>query len=160
MFCIHLIVFQNGKISLVFRRIRVYCIHIITLQLMIFHFWSVSWALSRSFFLLSFTKGVFSPIPPARGYFCLPSFIWYHVVSPHFVLLTCFISAYLKLAKYCHSIISIFKHFSITYRSFRSKVLVRKNQCLLAQTHRILTGSPINFSIRFSSSLHTRLTWH
>ena len=47
---------------------------------------------------------------------------------------------------------------SLIIYSFRSKVLLRRNQCLLAQTHRTLTRSPITFNIRFSSSLDARST--
>ena len=47
---------------------------------------------------------------------------------------------------------------SLVIYSLGSKVLVERNQCLLAQTHRTLTWSPITFSIRFSSFFQTRLT--
>ena len=47
---------------------------------------------------------------------------------------------------------------SLIIYSLSSIVLVEISQCLLAQIHRTFTRSPITFSIRFSSSLQTRLT--
>ena len=46
----------------------------------------------------------------------------------------------------------VWRTLNVRLSKYRSKVLVRRNQCLLAQTCRTLTRIPINFSIRFSSS--------
>ena len=43
--------------------------------------------LSRSFYLLCLAKGIFSPVPPYRGYFKTFSFYCYHVHLPCFILL-------------------------------------------------------------------------
>ena len=90
----------------------------------------LSWPLSHSFFLT--LLGIRSPLP------------W----------ITVDLSVTFLVQNKPH----VFEHFLITYISFKSKVLVRRNQCLLAQTYLTLTRSPITFSIRFCSSLHTRLT--
>ena len=85
----------------------------------------VLWPLSRSFFLLCLAKGVFSPVPRYCGYF-VPS----HILS------LCTFTFWYKI-----NLIS-FDNSLIIYR-FRSKVLVRRIQCLLAQTHCTLTSRPI-----------------
>ena len=55
--------------------------------------------------------------------------------------------------------VPLYRGYFIPSHFYKSlKVLVKGNQCLLAQTHRSLTRSPITFSIRFSSPLQTRLT--
>ena len=95
----------------------------------------LSWPLSHSFFLTLFGKRVIF-IRSLLPWITVDLYVTFLIQNkPH-----------------------VFEHFLITYISFKSKVLVRKNQCLLAQTHCTLTRSPITFSIRFSSSLHTRLT--
>ena len=91
----------------------------------------VLWTLSRSFFLTLFGKrGIFtrSPIFPqiAGQLYCSIAIIClfvYYTFNTKYTSFPC-------------------KHFLNIYK-FRSKVLVRRIQCLLAQSHRTLTRSPI-----------------
>ena len=101
-------------------------------------------------------KGYFHPFPLTVG-----------ISSPLISLLSC---SFTLVAILCSNI-SIDLYISLWYKinlisvnnsliiyGLRSKVLVESSQCLLAQTHRTLTRSPITFSIRFSSSY--KQGWH
>ena len=78
-------------------------------------------------------KGYFHPFPLTVG-----------ISSPLTSLLSCsFTLFHINLKSVDNSLIIY---------GLKSKVLVERSQCLLAQTHRTLTRSPITFSIIFSSS--------
>ena len=109
-------------------------------------------------------KEYFHLFPLSVGNF-VPSLFILSCCFPCFIILTCLISVYLKPVKFsCYFVFKHncrFVHSKLWYKinltsvdnsliiySLRSKVLVERSQCLLAQTHHTLTRSPITFSVR------------